>query len=274
MKRKYIIYTYNFDINVGGILVLYQLCHLLNELNENAFVWIEGGPPHVLYEQFNTPIASVQDLEDAIVIYPEIVDGNPLGAVNVVRWLLHRPGFHTGNVNFGRNELVFGYKKEFSGSGIEINEENILNIKYLMTDIYKQTNFESRSATCYMIKKGKSKKIVHNIDDSKLIDNLSHSEVCKIFNESKFFISYDPYTFYSVYASLCGCISIVVPDENVAEEDWLSCEADRYGIAYGFDDIEYALETKPLMEIYLKSQEEENIKSIRNFIKKCNKYFV
>ena len=46
------------------------------------------------------------DLSDLIVIYPEIVFGNPLGAKNVVRWFLHNPGFFSGKIYYGQNTLI------------------------------------------------------------------------------------------------------------------------------------------------------------------------
>jgi hypothetical protein len=35
--------------------------------------------------------------------FKEQVFGNPLNAKNIVRWMLHTPGFHTGKKYYGSN---------------------------------------------------------------------------------------------------------------------------------------------------------------------------
>lgn len=295
MNKKYIIYARPFNIDSGGAIVLHLLCHLLNKNGYEAYLWpikpeIDKKRPIkslirlLKYElmflskmfktnkSFNTPHANLKDLEDSIVIYPEIVYGNPLNAKNVVRWLLHKPGFHKGKFYFGNNELLFGFGKPCSGSGIEITEENTLIIKYIMTDIYKQTNFSERKGSCHMIRKGKNKPFIHD-ENSVLVDQFSHEELQKIFNQVKYFISYDTYTYYSVYASLCGCISIIVPDEGVSKEEWYPEVEDRYGKAYGLNDINYSIETKQKMLEYIESQKEKNNISVKYFVNKCNERF-
>lgn len=293
MKQKFIIYAYSFDINSGGIIVLHQLCHLLNQQGHNAKLWMHKKPISDLktpllslfkwlkfitrkqfktYPHFYTPIAKTSDLKDAIIIYPEIVDGNPLNASKVVRWLLHKPGFHTGRINFLPNELIVSYGNEFSGHGFEITKNRQLVVKFIMNDIYKQTNFGPRHGCCHMIRKGKGKPFVHP-ENSKLVDSLSHEELSTIFNQVEMFITYDTYTYYSTYAALCGCISVVIPDENISKEQWYAYEKDRYGKAYGLDDIDYAVSTKSLMLDYLQEQEDRNKNSVANFIILCDQYF-
>lgn len=296
MDKKIIIYTNDFNMNSGGVIVLHFLCNLLNKQGYNSFLWPSFIPilekakvrksvskiyrylkndrkrKLIRNKEFNTPIAKKSDLKDAIVVYPEVVDGNPLNAKNVVRWLLHKPGFHSGRIEYSKDDLLIGYNKDFIKDFIKSDEYNILSPKYIMTDIYKQTNFGERFGSCHMIRKGEGKSFVHD-KGSLLVDNYTHEELADIFNEVKVFISYDTYTYYSYYASLCGCISIVIPDEGVTKEDWYSDERNRYGLSYGMNDIEYAKETRGKMIDYIKEQEEENNMQIKRFIKLCEEYF-
>lgn len=294
---KFIIYASRYTVDSGGTIVLHMLCHILNTLGYSAYMWPVYKPVfnkqhpvksfllffkyirksiHRKYStnpSWNTPQASYSDLNDEpIVIYSEIVDGNPLGVKNIIRWLLHKPGFHNKSVKFTTEELIFGFGEKFSTEQYPITQTNTLLLFYIMKDIYKQTNFKERAGSCHMIRKGKNKKLVHK-SGSLLVDGMTHEELAKIFNEKKFFISYDPYTYYSIYAALCGCISIVIPDENTSKEEWHPKLEDTYGLAYGLDDIDYATRTRPLLLEYIKQQEKENIISVENFVIQCENYF-
>jgi hypothetical protein len=86
-------------------------------------------------------------------------------------------------------------------------------------------------------------------------------------------VSYDPYTMYSSFAAMCGCLSVVVPEEGVLKDDWYPDPEDRYGMAYGFDDLANAEQTRHLVLPRLKAQEQSANESVRAFVAKCARYF-
>ena len=275
---KFIIYAPPFDENSGGNLALHRLCDLLNKQGERAYIWLWGGQsqPHKsgICERFNTPFAKISDLSDnAIVVYPEVVSGNPLMAKNVVRWLLYKPGFFTGEVNYGKDELFFYSQKEFIPPEFNTPEENRLGIWLSFLDVYRQTNYGRRKGTCYILRKGKNRKIVHNIKNSILIDGKSNQEIAEIFNNTKCCISYDLHTAYTAYAALCGCIPIVIPESGLSKEEWCSKEEESYGVAYGFCDIDYAKKTREKLLLETKQHEKKTEESVENFILKCKSFF-
>ena len=106
-----------------------------------------------------------------------------------------------------------------------------------------------------------------------LFDGLNHEEKARIFNERKYFISYDLYTLYNLYALICGAIPVVVPDENVSKEEWLANEADRYGIAYGFDDIDRAVATRDRMLRRIERIRTGEDEMLGRFVRKCLEAF-
>jgi hypothetical protein len=296
MTRRFIIYVPSFDENIGGNIALHRLCDLLNRQGETARLWPyiprvnPGGPlksaVRTLFnwrdspldgyrtcEGFQTPIADSDDLKDAIVVYPEIVNGNPLRAKHVVRWLLHKPGFHTGSFEFGAKDKFFFYQKAFDIPELNPDGDNLLRTVYLRDDIYRQTNFGPRQGTCHILRKGKNRPMAHPIENSILVDDFSHQEMADVFNRVERCISYDTYTMYSHFAALCGCDSIIVPEEGVSKEQWYPDPADRFGLAYGFDDVENARETRPLLLAHLKAQESQANSSVGRFVMKCQAYF-
>lgn len=290
---KFVIWTWAFDERIGGNIALHLLCRRLNEAGETALIWPAERPRpavrrslrqvlqtvrwHARYavkawrpaNPFLNPVAKLQDLDGSVVIYPEIVDGNPLGQPRVVRWLLHRPGHHTGRAAYGANDLFFHYQEAF-GEGTR--SENKLAITWL-NEAYEHRNFGARSGSCFLMRKGKGRPIVHDLEESVRIDNLLHDEKAEIFNRTKYFFSYDLYTLYNLYALICGCIPVVIPDPAVSKEEWLADEADRYGIAYGLDDLPWAIATRSKMLRRLEGLRTREDEMLHQFINTCRTAF-
>lgn len=301
--KKIIIYAPSYSDKVGGTIALHKLCHIINEIGGEAYLfpmfrsvvinkrefgkaiwaifkdWIR--PLYKRYKfnpSFNTPTlkSPPKNMGEYIVIYPEITFGNPLNAQKVVRWLLHNPGFHTNIIHYGTNEFYIKYHHGFDEFTHykSFLSKNILQIKHYPTELYNlQNTSQKRSGTAYCLRKGLGKKIVHDLSDSILIDGKSHQEIANIFKSVKCFISYDTNTAFSHLAVLCGCDSVVIPDENVPEEDWYPNPKDRYGIAYGPENIEKSRATKHLLYSEIKNIELTNIEQTKKFIDEINAYF-
>lgn len=136
---KFIIYAPHYNDQSGGAIVLHKLCDSLNRLGYEASLWPWSKPrfmwrrihaylPKIFYNYtvgcfrgkfinrraLYAPIATHSDLNNSIVIYPEVIDGNPLLATRYVRWFLHKPGFHTGLERTFDRELYFYYIETFN----------------------------------------------------------------------------------------------------------------------------------------------------------------
>ena len=292
---KFIIYTPLYNENTGGIVVLHKLCQLLNSIGETALVWYDCNPLSVNSlktfkrkiryfaniwfnkNKFETPynlkLATKDDLRDSVVIYPEVIAGNPLNAKNVVRWLLYKPGKHTGVTDYGLNDLFFYFLKEFDDPSWNRNPDNKLYVVDYLSHIYKKRNNEKRSGVCYMVRKGNDRKLNYHPKDALKLDDLSHYEISQAFNKYKYFISYDLYTMYTCFAAICGCIPVVVPKQGVSREEWLHSEESRYGLAYGFDDISWAVLTRSNLLKLISQMDKANHNYVCEFVKKCKKYF-
>lgn len=302
--RKFIIFTPPYDEKKGGTICLHQLANMLNKLGYEAYIFPSFEnilfskrdfliPSLKLLREFGrslqkfkvnkdfiTPIydGSIKSIQsdEWIVIYYEQVSGNPLGAKNIVRWLLHQPGYHTGTINYGFNE----FHVKFNEAVRDFHYPNCQLASFLMPIIYYPLNLynlndtaENRYGTAYCIRKGKGKQIRHDLTDSVLIDNLPHQEVAQIFKRVKTFISYDSYTAYSRFAALCGCDSIVIPDDGVSLQQWYPDPKDRYGVAYDFEDINFARETRLLLKEKILNEIRQSMAIADSFAEKANDYF-
>jgi hypothetical protein len=292
--RKYLIYADPFDPMVGGLVALYALCKRLSELGEEAVIWPSAKPPFRTvgasvfrdvaryakhYRKFvrgvrevGCRIATWRDLGSAIVVYPEVVSGNPLGSKRVVRWFLHRPGFHSGEVNYGSNEIYFFYQDAFNDEGLNSDASNRLTVTYTHP-AYRQTNFGERTGTCILLRKGASRAPAIDRTRQLVVDGLSHEQMARVFNEYEYLVSYDTYTMYSVFAAMCGCVPVIVPEQGMSREDWFSNPVDRLGLAYGWDDVAHARETRAalLERLRLKGVEEDDM--ISRFVEKTQRAF-
>jgi hypothetical protein len=307
MSKKYVIVAPGFNEHVGGNIALHKLCHILNEQGHQAYLcpiaddylirfnsffkdFLKAVERKLRFHRrfhglkisprFNTPLLDLGAFslnnEDYVVLYPETVCGNPLGAKNVVRWLLHQPGFHTGFVGYSSKELIFKFNnaiRDFFIFGSKTSE-NFLKIIDYPVDLYNQENCAlERSGVAYCIRKGKNKKLNRHPDDAVLIDDLSHAEIASLFKRVKTFISYDDYTAYSLFAVLCGCDSVVVPSEGVNEKSWYPNVEDRYGIAYGFERLEWSKSTAHLQVARTFEEITKLNKTVQFFTQECESYF-
>jgi dTDP-4-amino-4,6-dideoxygalactose transaminase len=68
------------------------------------------------------------------------------------------------------------------------------------------------------------------------------NDLLSLFQRYESFYSYDPYTYLSNLAVLCGCTSIVIPIPHVPKSEWVRLRGPygHKGIAYGVDDIDNA----------------------------------
>jgi hypothetical protein len=288
---NYIIYAPPYNENRGGPVVLHKLCHLLNQLGERSYIYPRKknrsfisrlkrifnsrfrGQTFTVNPDFNTPVAKQRHLKNSIIIYPEVTAGNPLGAKNVIRWFLHKPGYHTGKIEFGENELYFFYDKASDDSSINKNPDNQLFVVHLHP-AYRNLGYE-RDGSCYLVRKGSDRSVIHNKKDSIQIDGLSHYEIAEIFNKKEIFYSYDEVTMYSQFAALCGCVSVVIPESFKNREEWVANHPiAKYGVAYGVDDQLHAKTTQGLLRNYFAEQELESLETVKQFIKTSKDFFI
>jgi hypothetical protein len=284
VEPHFIIASPPYNVNSGGVIQLFELCRLINEigtaymvpapiglivnfLNTNALDNIRLIQEH--QKQFSMP----KDMEkwffrgdlnqdNLVVVYPEIVHGNPFQKKHVARWLLYHAGELRNEIALGRGEVQFRYNSNYVAAEIpgfvEISDIELYvnvppNDAYLelksSINISMEEIHQTKSGVAYLVKKGV-------FTDHPMIDNLSikldgleRSSVIKTLKDVKYFISFDPDTFYSEIAAALGCISIIVPQKNSPNK------AERPWLAINDQDIESAWNARrELLESWEKSR--------------------
>lgn len=291
-----IIYSPKFDDDSGGSVVLHQFCHLLNKIGVDAKIWPWDKPlshnksffvfvaqylkfirKRILYKKkyispYNLRIASYSDLSGCVAVYPEVINGNPLFSSTVVRWFLNKPGALTGCVDFGKDELYFYYDGVFD---VEITpgQKNHLLRVVIPNPTYKYHNKKDRAGCCYMVRKGFKRAHLYHSKECLRVDGLKHAAMASVFNNCKYFYSYDLYTFYTSYAAICGCIPIVVPESGISEVQWQPNVSSRYGIAYGIEKIKWATDTRTEFLEEIHKMEVDSLAHVMNFVAQCELFF-
>lgn len=268
----------------GGQICLHHLVHLLNQIGREAYLWpVQANRPYSTVKdrvkarfrsyhrspRLNTPLASKAMVRsgDNVVIYPEMVLGNPLKAKRVVRWLLYKPGLRW-SYEFGDDDMFFAAADFFDLPSVTGGAQQLS--VWSVNPAYKNGGSTERAGLCYLIRKGGSKpRRAETSDPSAIcIDGLSHEKINTVFNACETFISYDEASMFSLYAAVCGCTSIVVPGEFSDRGSWASShELFRYGVAYGFSqrEIEHARSTKDNVAKVLAAHEAGSVESVESF---------
>lgn len=286
-RPKFIIRAPTLSDMSGGEISLQLLCSRLNAMGEDAYIWparpdiLYGWPSlrNMAYEArgwlrpynmgpFDNPIACRADLAEAVVVYPEHTRGNPLRAKRVVRWLLNKPGaLGRGPLNYGADDLYFFFQAAFDDPALNPDPTSHLMLHWV-NPIYRDQGLPGRRGSCHMMRKGAGRTIIHP-PDSIPVDGLGHEDMAAVFNRTERFYCYDLYTFYTVYAALCGCLPIVVPDPAIPKEQWILLPKDRYGVAYGEDDVDWAVATRPDLDRQLEAMHAREDEMLAAFVDKC-----
>ena len=234
----------------AGIRVLHTLGHMLNSRGYYAYIASpKCGPYHLNRHLTPDAIQSHFDRKlTPIVLYPEVMCGNPYGAPCVVRFLGNFPGFLGGDKTFPDNEIIFGYSAELLQGLDKRHQNNVLFLPASDINIFHPPRKPAqRKGACYYAGKFKS---VHGGKTFPITDGAveirrdppgvqTQEEIAEIFWRSEVFYCYEN-SALSLEAVLCGCPTVLLPNKHfktIIARD----EVGRYGMAWGTDPKEVEL---------------------------------
>ncbi len=200
--KRYIIYAPIWHHRSAGLMVLYNLQKSLIKRGYDCIYYCFGSE-HVAIDEVT---------DDDIVIYTEIVNGNPLKAKNVVRWLLNIPGVIGGNGNYLETDMVFFYmdRKKYSNmKGLPLHIS-------ISRDDFKDLGLPKEHNLIWVYKGANKKRIPLDGIEITFDWPKSKDKLIDLLQRCKIFYSYDEHTSLAAEAKMCGCdVRLVNADGSI-----------------------------------------------------------
>lgn len=211
MKYNYIINAPKYRRTSGGIRTLYNLNDILNKEGYSCKIVIIG-------EDYVCGA-------DEIVIYPEIVKGNPLKSKKVVRYILNRPGLIGGDLTYDESELLYAYCESLS----QYSHGRILTVP-IIEEFFYNKNLKRNKDVFYVGKCKHSNRIKETEGLVEITREFpeAREDLAELLNTTNTFYTYDNFTALTLEAELCGCVVKIVDEYGRVQ--------DRYEDAAKFFD--------------------------------------
>lgn len=216
----YYVYAPPFHETSGGVRAMHYLCHELNNVGQQAYLYLDGAS-----SSLNTPLLTpelisqhkAQGLEP-VVIYPEVVQGNPLRAKNVVRYFLNIPGFLTNTplekLGWAKSDMFFTHGADIVPEGWQAT---FLQVPLLNTRVYNPDGAGEREGSLVWLNRflnanGVTEPITDNsIEISYRVGVRTPEELAELYRKAELFYTYE-HTTACFEALLCGCPVVYLPN--------------------------------------------------------------
>ncbi len=211
MKKKYIIYAPSYTKS-NGIRVLYALAEILQTQGFDVFMYALASR-----EKSNLRFISsvTRDMrKNDIVIYPEIVPGNPLSFQNVVRYVLYFPGKLGGDSRYDAYEQIFTFDKRYYANA------PVLTINNIDSSLFHVDPSVTKDRDCYFVYKGGKWKEVDelkNLQQINMQEPASRAELARLLQRTKTLYSYDHFSLLLDEAVACGCTVKLITQDGFAD---------------------------------------------------------
>jgi hypothetical protein len=280
MKKKFLIYSDSWCDKKERVLEMHKLCHDLNTIGEEAYITHEITHPnfncihlHTLgYDFREGTLVNFHADENWIVVYPEYIKTNILEAKNAVRFL-KSPFF----LQYNRDLPIFTRSTYVRKQSNVINS-NLLHIQYYDYDVFKTRDY-TRNLEFFLPSKSNYSKNIYTKHPTHSQDITPYTRCWGVMSEAlcraSVLYSYDQDTRLLNLAALCGCIPVVIPeDDNISESEWLSYTPyNTFGIAYTEKNIKSTQSRLCLVKEQLIDFEKTSVESVKKFTHECFNMF-
>jgi glycosyltransferase involved in cell wall biosynthesis len=234
-RSPYYIWAPDYTEISSGIRALHILCHALNVKGCEAYI-----TSSIVNDKLRTPILTEsiklrhrETGKEPIVVYPEIVSGNPLNARKVVRYVLYKPGVYGGDTQYNPNEFILEFRSDFLPEGLLAEAKLYLPASDIGTYNMDGVDESKRSGSCCYLGRYTGDTSAAPVDAVEISyrNPRTEKELAALYKQSEFLYTFVD-TAATLEARLCGCTVVYLPNEQLTE--WPSVdEIGRAGCAWG-----------------------------------------
>jgi hypothetical protein len=267
-----------YEDHIGASNVSHTLAKELALLGENTFIYADSTPhKNVTCIPWGTEIN--YDNENTIFILPAGAGEHTF--TSYIPNFIHRSKNtvrHLVNYQtklYPEEERLYKLSPYFE----TLNKQKVDGYLPILTvdfDLFKNYNLP-RSGRCFLIKGNEyieNQPLFHTASDTNIDHYYQYGRdkfkyLVEMFNKHEVFFTYNTQTFISNLAALCGCRSVIIPHPKTSKEKIYKFPQNKYGIAYGFEDIQHSVDTLPLVKKHLESILVDHKKNLKEFVEDC-----
>jgi len=203
----------------AGIRAWHRIIHELNRRGMVAFSLEDTNPDWDERRITHLGYWIVRALEDPIVVYPEVVSGNPLRAGRVVRFVGNTPGYLGGDAEFADTELVFTWSKQF------YDTDRILMVDTIESELFNDVDLPEKDTDCAYVGKAEFRG-VEELPETFEMTHITRfprwpsarEELAALLRRTRTLYTYDDCTMIIDEALLCGCEVVLLPEGRTLTE--------------------------------------------------------
>jgi hypothetical protein len=285
--RPIIIVAAGYTHQSNGITAMHHLCHSLNLAGADARMMLEFNNeiffshPTQSNPVFNTPLLKVEDeniLREAIVIYPEVMHGNPLanaGAHRVVRWMGNKEGvLRKNDMGAGLRDFILAHSKVISDKAHHVLFYCNIKPEFLEND--SEVSLRHMNAT--YIGKGHLYGEAPIMRNTLLIERhwpCVPGQLAWLLRRIEYFYTWDCWTQTNLDAIISGCIPVFMRYKPFTSEEIDGTELGvipRINLYQKLDAQKFAVERATLMARMIELQASWD-QRVAEFNEKVQEYF-
>lgn len=207
MSRPYVVWSPPWDHKVGGIRALYKLVDELRAHGCDATIASGGADP------------------EAIVVYPEIVQDNPLRAERIVRWRLAPADVPAD-----------GYTVDWLDYGAG---NPVLTLDLIDAELFARRPNPYRSGVALWVHKGRADLDLIPPGAVQITSNTPETRegVADLLARSEYLLSFDEFSTVNLEAILLGTPVLLYPTVRFTRAELLAQGWPHYGVAWSPDEV-------------------------------------
>lgn len=304
---KWLIVTETYQETSNGIKIMHKICHELNKLGETAYlafitpisdftkrrIFINSDPS-LVNANLNTPVIpknqfTKEFLDEAVVIYPDILVGNQLNAKKIVRFLGNRQSNwpHKNLLSIEEGAFILSHSKIFHPKpNAVLFNAYIDDFFYEENKLISSVEFKNRNLNLMYHGKGiyygncDVYKNTFFIDRRWLQDRY---QLALLLKQTKYFFTYDSLSNVNGEAVAAGAVPVIMRYDPWTEKEINSLEHSymprgkflelKDGNAYASIDYEeYVLQRKEYLESAKYIQDSWNVR-LKTVVEQIKHYF-